>query len=985
MTITTSPDISDLSIQVTWDISGTNPAILLVNQSTGNNLAGISWAFTAISPSGTYIVNGDINNPNIVGVWANFTLNNAWPKPFNQIEWSGAPYAFFVVIKDSIGNIITSVTQYTTICRPVGNTQFSTNTYGIANSTVNVSCQQGRVFFQDTTYSTYKGITGTQLSSVLQVMYPIDETGQIPPQFIIGQYSTALVPITYSSPLYQFLQYSVYNYDTGSNTFVNIKYLLLQQFPVLCNVNLLPLSCEIQNLLNNLQNGSCSDMAAAQQVMPIIMGKFCLVVLGIEQPLIGVDVPTLINDIQTLGGFTCNCCGAPTGIIPTTASIIDGYSFSVNKLGGDISPGTDFSITGSNIVLNIGDVSYVVAIGQESPQAVTAFSYTPVVSSDGFTKTYYLNIDGQQLGRDVLNNIANDAVSLNLFAQLVMQTVSASNLQLIVDGGCIFTSTASCDYDFTVSNIPADTTFALLTSLTIGATAMPLSFAFNQTNLSGLQAYLNGLGLGTSTVTNLGSGNVLIAFDNNVNNFTNLTYKISSTSYQGQFARNCTGYIPISANEVVQNIIDYLCGITDAEVVTSQAYVINYINNSGTLQAETINSNTPISTFISAWLTDNLSTVNYILSLIPLNCTNIQAQFTQSSQIMQSNDFVLGTKNGSCARIYPVELGMDILQLGAFDPAFITLFCQLVKICSGGFGCTPFSVFNLSVVDHSPSDNEQDIIVTFTNTDGAFVGAGIEYARIDNTTTPVYTSVGRIAPGASPYTIPNLPEGQYSIGLTAFYSDLRSCPTVYMQTPQCTGVNAFNAMFDGSDIVVTYSVSSPKLRLTITYPNGGTFTQIYNNGDDITVTPPSGVYGNYFATLQPVCNSITGFFGSSSAPAVVSIAQPIGLVTATVPISGLTAGCYIAGIGGIPGFGLSGNLTNGNSQNGTHTEIVSTPISFSVVNPVVSNSEFNGVTINVNGSDVGRVEFSTGNGIYQSANLIIAATDTILLTFNNDA
>src|SRR6185369_16153432 len=101
MNISGSPDISVLQVQVTFDISGLNPVVSLVNLSAGNNLAAVSWAFVVQTPAGSYINNGDINDPDIVGEWSEYVITNPWPRPFGQIEWSGAPYQFTAFAKDS--------------------------------------------------------------------------------------------------------------------------------------------------------------------------------------------------------------------------------------------------------------------------------------------------------------------------------------------------------------------------------------------------------------------------------------------------------------------------------------------------------------------------------------------------------------------------------------------------------------------------------------------------------------------------------------------------------------------------------------------------------------------------------------------------------------------------------------------------------------------------------------------------------------------
>lgn len=889
MQITNSPDISVLDIGVTFDISQSLPFVSLVNNSQGNNLAGVSYAFVVTSPSGTPIHSGDINNPDVSGVWTNFTLNDSWPRPFNQIEWSGAPYQFVVIAKDSVGNIINGQPQLASICRPLGNTPYSKTTYGIASSDVSVKCEQARIFFQDNTYSSYKGSAGVQQSSVLRVIYPIDETATIPAPFVTGQYSTALVPISYSSSNYQFLQYSIYTYDLGNDTFVNIRYQVLKTFSVWCNIDLLPLKCEIDNLINQVETGNCSDVVSSQKKMSIVMAKFCLVIMGIEQPLIGVDVPKLVNEIIEIGGFDCNCCGAPSGIIPTTASIIDGYSFSFNKLGGDVNG--YFSTNGVNITLNLGDTSYVVAIGQGSPSTVSAFSFEPSFSADGFVKTYYLNIDGHELGLNVLANIAANADSLNVFAAMVNSVVAAASLELIVDGGCIFSSTVSCDYDFTLSNIPASVTYALLSSLKVGDISHVITFAFNLTNLVPLQTYLNGLGFGVFTVTNLGGGNILIQSNGNTNELIALTYKVASVNYTADFSRNCTGYAPLSANQVVQNIIDYLCGLTDLDVVTSEDYIISYINPStGLTQTQTVPGGSSLNSLISALLNDGVETINYIQSLSALNCANVQNVFPQSVNTLQANDFILGTKSGSCARIYPVELITDLLNMAAFNTVALEAFCNLVVLCRAGKPCTPFSIFSLNVIDDSPFDNNQSIVVSFTNTDPEFIGVAIEYARIDNTSNPIYNAgaiENPITPGDSPYTISGLPIGQYSVSLQPLFSDGRSCPAVYSQTPACGTISAFGLSISSNNqyLIITYTTSSPLVYLNITAPNGSSFSGIYGNGGSVTIlisSISSAQSGTYTAYLRPVCDASTGWMGPATAPAFINVQQPQYRISASI-------------------------------------------------------------------------------------------------------
>lgn len=875
MQITTSPDITQLIVNITWDISNPTPVCTLENLSTGSNLAGVSWAFVTTSPSNTPIHAGDINDPDIIGEWTDFTLSDPWPKPFNQVEWSGLPYSFYVVIKDSIGNVYTSPVQQATICRPFGNLPASKTTYGLATSDVKVQCQEAYIFFQDTTNHSYKGEAGTIISSVLRVIYPIDETYTIPDPFVASSYSTALVPITYSSKNYQFVQSSVYDYDQGDNTIVRIKYQTIQTFPVYCNIDLAPLTCEINKLINSIETGNCVDATEAKNKLGLIMGKFSLVVIGMLQPLTGVDVPLLIEEIIQIGGFdNCNCCNVATGIIPQTSSVIGGYNFAVNKLGGDITNSSNFSTNGNNITLNIGDVSYVVAIGYESPSDISAFSVTPVVSSNGFLKTYYINIDGTQLAEDILNIISTNANLVNLFNSIV--TNNPGTWDLVVDGDCIFSSGTACDYAFGLTGIPANTDFAQVISIKTQAGSIPVNFVFNLTNLPALQSYLNTLNLGTFVVTDLGGGNVSITTTTNNNSLTGMVYSDGTLKLFATFASDCTGLVQRSANFVVQAIIDYICGLTDAQFVTSQDYTICYIDPvSNTKKTTTVEAGTAENLLIAEILDRQCDTVDYTIALKGVNCTSMKQLFVASPYLLQNTDFIYGTKVGGCAGISPIELATRQLQLGVYNADFMSALCAAVSLCNAGLTCDAYTVYQLSTTDGSPADTI-DIIVTFSHPSA--ISNTIRYARIDNTNNPVFTTLPNILPGQSPYTIANVADGDYFVGITPIYSDGRSCAEVGLTTGYPVGdITAFSAVFNGTDIVIEYSasVNIPQLRVNINYPNGGQFAQLYtNDGNDITITPPALNYGDYVITMTPVYNANTGFYGQNTAPSIVAVTPP---------------------------------------------------------------------------------------------------------------
>lgn len=978
MTVT-SNDITSLLVKSTFDISGTTPVISLENLSTGVDLAACTWWFIATAPGNIPIYEGSETSPDITGNWSTFDITDNWPKAFNNILWSGAPYILQTFVKDGDGNIFT-ISQSASICRPQGNKSTSTNTYGLATCLLEVKCDQGRVFFQDTTNSTYKGIEGTIGASVLRVFYPVDETGNVPAPFVGANFSTALVPITYSSDNYSFQSYSIYDYDFGDYVHIRIRYQSFNpvngapavRFAVLCNVDLCALFCEVDKLVRDIDSGNCVNVQEAQEKLNRINPKLFLILMGVQQPLCGVDVPALIEEVKLIGGFTCDCCNAPTGIIPTNASIIDGYNFSVVTECGDTTG--EFAKTGNNIQLLLSGLTYTFAFCNESPAQTTAFTFEKDVS--GCVAAVCLNVDVTQLGYDLAAVIGGNGALLNVWQTLIG---SSSSFDLIVDGGCIFQSTSTCDYDFTLSAIPINTTYALLSSLTVSGVTHSLSFSFNLTNLSGLQGYLNSLGYGTFTVTNPSGQIVLISTVNNSNNLQSLTYKISGTTYLADLSRTCTGYVPISANQVVQNIINYICGLGDTQIETSSEYTICYIDPvDGTSKTQIIQAGSALTTFITALLARGCDTISYIEALNTPDCDGMKTLFPSSVAVMQANDYLFGTKAGSCARVLPIELGTRQLELGATNPDYVAAFCALVSLCGGGLPCEPYDVFNVVVDDASPSG----INLVFTFDHPSAVSNIISYARIDNTVSPVYTTVTGILPGASPYTIPALDNGQYRVKITPVYSDGRLCSATSVDTPACTGINSLSSIFNGTDIIISYnaSVSVPSVRVTIAYPNGGSSTAIYTNtGDDISFTPPLGVVGTYFITMQPVCDVDSGFFGVATAPVSVSVFSANVTIQNINPTGGSVK--RITSVSGITGFALSGNVETGEQQIGIHSAFTG---SITVSVQQVSSGS-NSLKLYVNSVEIECIDVNAGaiapvNHTFSSASYL--DTDIIVITYD---
>lgn len=690
-----SADISYLSANVLFDISTDSPSIVVTNQSEGDTLANVSWWFEVYSPNGNPIHAGLESAPDVTGEWTTHTLSDNWGRP----EWSGAPYTFTIYAKDSAGNIY-SKTYSAVICRPNGAPKSGSSRRGAASTNMQVQCDRGKILFQNQTNSSYKGLTGSFVSSVLRVVYPIDETGSIPTPFSINSFTNASVPITYSSKNYQFVAYQVYDYVLSDNTSVRIKYYEQKTFPVYCNINLFPLICEYNALVDSVENGSCASASAADEKLKLINSKLAIVLMGMMQPLTGVDVPKMIQEIEEIGGFTCNCCDAANsaGIPQATSSVIDNYTFSVTTLGGDV-VGSFANSVGNNIVLELYDRTYIFNIGASTLENTTAFSVTPSIS--GYTKTYSLNVDLPQLATDLATVIEDNPDVYNLWKALFGQEEA---LKIVVDGRCVFSNASACDYVFSLENIPANTTYAILSSVKAGGVIKNTNYSFNLTNLSGLQSYLNALGVGTFVVTDLTGGAVSITSDNNSFDLSSITYKIASTTYDADMERTCTGYTPVSLDEFAAYIINYICDLNTSQIQVSGEYEIVWIDSNGFAQTTIVADGSSLMELLNEIVSKANQTVQYVHSLGAVNCQTIRNQFPSNTALeITATDFALGTKNGQCSRIPYLDLFNYMLTAGYSDLATLNKFCAMVTKCGAGEVCEPFSYIDYIMTDYDTS------------------------------------------------------------------------------------------------------------------------------------------------------------------------------------------------------------------------------------------------------------------------------------------
>lgn len=401
MVITNSPDISLLEFSALFDISGVPPTITLTNLSTGPDLPSCSWWYDVITPGGSYIHQGTQGSPDETGNWTTIVVPDTWPQPMGQIEWSGNDYVVTLYVKDGIGNVY-SQTHRGTICRPLGSNPKSIGNFGEASATATVMCDTAKLYTQDSTNYFYQGVQGVTDSMTWILNYPPAEDGIVPDPVILEDQNTGLFPLGYNGPGYFINLNTKKIYDLGDNITVKIQYKYRKSFTVACNVDLCPLMCDVEKLIQEVNGATCGAYTDpnALQKLAVITALLTKALVAKQQPLCGYDVAALVEEIKEIGGFTCNCITAGSGINP---GISPGSNVQITfQECGDIDASVANQV-GDNITLLIKDYKYLLDLSEEAIAA--GFSWGFNQNAGSCTRTYTLEYDGSTIGGACPTNI----------------------------------------------------------------------------------------------------------------------------------------------------------------------------------------------------------------------------------------------------------------------------------------------------------------------------------------------------------------------------------------------------------------------------------------------------------------------------------------------------------------------------------------------------------------------------------------------------
>lgn len=304
--ITNSVDISNFDFAVLWDLSGAVPVVKITNQSSGDHLDNLITWFEVYSGGNLKFHTGLEATPDKTGVWSTMDVTEPIPQVLGHVEWSGNFFKVIGFVKDSEGKKF-QLEKTTRICRPAGNTGQQANNFGVGSLEILTKCEKARLYVEDKSDYSYAGLSGTSISKLIRLHYPPDGTGAVPAPKEVADINNALLPISRNGDGYQIVLSAVYQYDFDNDTSVKIKYKFQKSFPIQCNIDLCPLICDIQRMEERFEQHGCSS--DDREKLALINSKLNRAMMAKMQPLCGVDVGAIVDEIKALGGFECECTG----------------------------------------------------------------------------------------------------------------------------------------------------------------------------------------------------------------------------------------------------------------------------------------------------------------------------------------------------------------------------------------------------------------------------------------------------------------------------------------------------------------------------------------------------------------------------------------------------------------------------------------------------------------------------------------------------
>jgi hypothetical protein len=930
---------------ITLDASPT-----IYNGSGISNVLGI--AFSIIDGDGVELATIDFNTPQLPTP----ATNSIYTLDLTSVNFAFLFQSYKIVgaIKDSTGTIYQTTEVFKKVCQPVNLTESG---YVPGLFQITPDCVNNTLTVKEISVLVYNNEIPLSVTKTGTLSYP---TGTISPlTFSNTPFSNNVI---YTGQ-YRINCMTIATYDLGDGVYVAVTYLTNNQFDVTCNNRMADLMCCLVNIQQTaVKNCNTAIGQHAKQQLDEITPAF---LIGLTKEINGQDASTEAMFIKK--ALNCNCGTASLGqneISPVNPSV---YDLVLIGVGGTTVPSA--TVTGSTKTYNIASNVYQVVKGDTGDLAWSIVLDTSVAN----TVKYKITFNYNTMAGYILTAIGNDPTLLNQLNSLV---TAVANISLVgLNGSCVIDMTQA---DYTLIQSVNNSTF--ITSITINGVVHNAPSNLFGTDFIGIGNWLNSLSLGSFTV-GVSSGILLIQSLNNTNTIATMTFTTPNVTTPFQSTNK-------TLLQVLQAIIDYLCGMTSLQVALGNNLSLCLFDYNGTpisySYSGITNSQADYNLGISQAICNIVARMN---TLAGITCAALRAAFPDSPN----------ASFGGAGRLYGTDgtncIGWNNKQIATLVIAAINSYSDVKAAfcaidCAVPGTCPDIVAINMSMVGSSIGVYG----VTWTQTPVASQTVTVRYRVSGTTTYTVSTNSLLILPNGNvstspPYLIPGaIPGTTYDIfmsnncGGSGFVGQItapsstvysgsylldnviynicgESPVTLYSSSPFATGVTMYTDI--GLTVVLTgYTYISSS--------SGGNIFQIDTTtgivGSDTLSACTSGTAGIYIRgnNTATICAGLphtlytNGVFAvggilyddvALTTPTVGfsyvvntannhiyninsgtgAIVSDTGLsCSGTVQISNNSAGLSIDNITGISGFTLSSPVPDGGLAAGTHNPFTGT-------------------------------------------------------------
>ncbi len=730
------------------------------------------------------------------------------------IDLSSLSYAFLfqkysiqAAIKDADDNIYYTTVVYKKVCEPVN---FNESGYVPGLFQVTADCVNNTLTVQELTNFAYNNLDPESKTKDGTFYYP---TGTISPiTFANTPWSNNVVYTGQN----RVVNTTIATYDLGDDIFVEVAYVTDNAFDITCTNKMSSIMCCLADL-QATYNANCNNakgQAAKDKLDSVLMP----LLIGLSKEISGQDASLQADLIRK----TLNCsCGEKTikqnEATPINPSI---YNIVLQGVGGTTVPSA--VVVGNTKTYNIASNVYQVVKGNAGDLAYTITIDTATANTVKYKITFNYDI----MAGYILTAIQNSPTYINLLNSLITSSGAVSMIGL--DGKCVI-DLSLVNY----STSQAVTGSTLITNIVINGTnyAAPANLFAN--NTVSVEAWLNSLTLGTFTAV-LSLGVLTILSVNNTNVVSTITF--TSPNVVKPFSATNKTLL-----QVLQAIVDYLCGLTALQVALAQNLQLCYFDYNGNViyyNYATGNVQSEFNTGISSVICNIVSRINTLTSV---TCASIAAVFADYPlSFLSSAGRLYGNDGVSCVAWTPQQIALSIINAINSYADVKSAFCAID--CSSPGTCPDISDSSLAMVGANTIGLYG---VTWAVLPLATQTVTVRYKLSSSSTYLVATNSlqilanGNLA-GTTPFTIPGVVAGStYDVQV------INSCGGVgfVKQITVPTGaVYSGSFLFDtiiynicGDSPVTLYS-SSPFAPGVIMYTNAGLTTPLtgYNYIADST-------------------------------------------------------------------------------------------------------------------------------------------------------